>query len=55
MNNLPKEILGIIAGYASEYELIDFVEKNKNNLDWNMLSGNINAIHLLERNQNKIG
>ena len=34
------------------YKLIDFIDINK--LNWGRLSKNANAIHLLEKNQDKI-
>ena len=42
----------LIAGYASSYELLDWISIDK--IDWYALSGNPNAIELLMQNQDKI-
>ena len=39
-----------MAKYASEYRLLPLVYLNK--LDWEFLSGNPNAIHLMEKKKN---
>ena len=49
---LPNCILNIISEYAAEYELLPCIPINK--IEWIYLSSNPNAIHLLEKNPDKI-
>jgi ribosomal protein L24E len=48
----PKDIAGIIAEYAAEYELLDWIDQKK--LIWHYLSHNPSAIDLLRANPDKI-
>jgi hypothetical protein len=48
----PKDIAGIIAGYASEYVLLDWIDERKIMND--ALSANIYAVDLLEKNKQHI-
>ena len=50
--SLPTVIIDIIVEYLAEYELLSWIDKNT--LHYIMLSLNPNAIHLLERNPDKI-
>lgn len=52
MLKLPDDILLIIAKYASEYTLLDWISLEK--LDWEALSANSKAIDLILKNRNKI-
>ena len=51
-NILNNDVLGIIFDYVPYYELLEWMDINK--LEWNYLSGNPNAIHLLEKHPEKI-
>jgi hypothetical protein len=48
------ELWNIVASYANEYVLLDFVHQNIDKIDWKWLSRNPNAIHLLEKHLDKI-
>ena len=50
--SLPEDIINIIIEYAKCYTLLPWIDINK--IDWNYLSDNPNAIHLLEANIDKI-
>ena len=49
---LPDDIINVILLFVSEFELVDWILMNK--LNWNCLSVNPAAIHLLEEHQKKI-
>jgi hypothetical protein len=49
---LPVDIIKIISGYACAYSLKKWVDKK--NLDKGGLSGNLDAIHILEKNLDKV-
>ena len=48
----PNVINYIIAEYSAEYVLLDWIPENK--IDWDWLSVNSAAIHLLEKHKDKI-
>jgi hypothetical protein len=52
--NIPLDVLNIIASYLvkPKMKLLDWIPLD--NLDWDTLSENPNAIHLLEQNMDKI-
>ena len=50
--SFPPCIANIISDYAEEYILLDWVDLKK--LDWECLSKNPNAIHLLEKNLHSV-
>jgi hypothetical protein len=47
------DVSNIVIDYCLEYKLLDWVEKNLDKLNWDLLSGNKNAIELLNRNNSK--
>ena len=49
---LPNVLLEVISDYAEENELLDWIVPEK--IDWEWLSENPAAIHLLEKNPKKI-
>ena len=49
---LPDDIINIILSFLSEFELVDWILIE--NLNWDRLSSNPAAIHLLEQNTDKI-
>ena len=49
---LPIVIVDIISQYSAGLKLLDWVDLDK--LDWECLSRNPNAIHLLEKNLDKV-
>ena len=52
--NIPLDVLKIVASYfvKPKMKLLDWVLLDE--MDWEVLSGNPNAIHLLEQNMDKI-
>ena len=52
--NVPLDVLKIVASYLvkPKMKLLDWIPFNK--IDWDTLSKNPNAIHLLEQNVDKI-
>jgi len=54
--SFPKEIRLLIASYVIDIpmKLLDWIFFRKEDFDWDFLSGNPDAIYLLEKNQDKI-
>ena len=52
--NIPLEVIRLIASYLvkPKMKLLDWIPLDK--IDWSWLSTNPNAIHLLEKNMDKI-
>jgi RimJ/RimL family protein N-acetyltransferase len=48
---IPRDITNIIASYACEYILKDWINMKK--ISWDCLSMNTAAIHILEKNLDK--